>query len=124
MDTDTRWNRRDGGQQRLARDAGKVLLLAAALVFTGLNDAAAELSAIKMGWTYQIGFPEALNDPQNPRLGLSSGMNPYRVLASGGDGWYRLQRVVRHPNGGWVAPQGTPSVWVNMGYAYAIKELQ
>ena len=103
---------------------GALLLAVAALAVALPERAEADMTLLKMGWTYTIGFPEALADPQNSRWGITSGTNTYRVLASGGAGWYRLQRVQRHPNGGWVSPPGTPLVWVNMGYAYVIRELQ
>ena len=85
--------------------------------------AAQGFSVLKLGWTYDIGLPESLEDRENPALGLAAGVNTYRVVGYGGDTWYRLQRVHKHPRGGWFTPQGAKQVWVNIGYAYVINEV-
>jgi hypothetical protein len=85
--------------------------------------AAQGFTVLKQGWTYNIGLPESLHDKESPALGLASGINTYRVVGFGGDTWYRLQRVYRHPKGGWYTPQGAKQVWVNISYAYTIDEV-
>jgi len=102
---------------------GMALLAAGLWAGAPVSRAEAEgMAALKLGWTYNIGFPESLQDQENPKLGVSAGVNAYRIMGFGGDTWYRVQRVFRHPNGGWFTPPGAPSVWVNMGYAYSIQE--
>lgn len=98
-----------------------VLLLTVVLSLALPERANADMTLLKMGWIYNIGFPEVIQE-QGVRNGLAPGMNTYRVLSSGGVGWYRIQRVYRHKNGGWFSPPGTPQVWANLGYAYAIRE--
>ncbi len=93
------------------------------LVVSAPQTVAQGVSAIKLGWTYDIGLPESLQDQETPTLGLAAGVNTYRVVGYGGDTWYRLQRVYRHPKGGWYSPQGAKQVWVNIAYAYMINEV-
>ncbi len=82
------------------------------------------LSAIKVGWAYEIGLPDDLQDAKSPQLGLGAGVNAYRVLAQGGEGWYQVQRIRRHSNGTWYAPRGAKEVWLNLSYAYLVNELK
>ena len=106
---------------RLAGGAVLAVMLGAAVSVPQL--VAQGVSVLKLGWTYDIGLPESLQDRENPAMGLASGVNTYRVVGYGGDTWYRLQRVYRHPKGGWYTPSGAKQVWVNIGYAYAINEV-
>jgi|GEM_PF-5188872 len=117
------FQRRDGektttlSRALLALAAGVLPWIAAAP-----SAGAQEISVVKLGMTYEIGFPENLEDPVNPALGVAAGVNTYRIVSHGGDTWYKVQRVYRHPRGGWFTPPGVKQTWVNMGYAYVVRE--
>lgn len=81
------------------------------------------MTVLKLGWTYQITFPE-VTDPKMTGYNLpQGGTHIYRVLQYGGDQWYRLQRVYKKENGGWYSVPNTADMWVNIGYAFMIREV-
>jgi len=98
------------------------LAVAAAALGLFSSDALAQGNGIlRMGLTYNIAFPD-VQPGQLPINRVEPGMHTYRILAYGGDQWYRVQRVYKHPNGGWQSVPNTDDMWVNMGYAFAITE--
>ena len=82
------------------------------------------ITLLRLGWIYEIGFPEIAQASLEPGTGLVRGVQAYRVTAFGGQQWYRLQLVSRQPGGnGWYNPQGVPDVWVNLNYALWVHEV-
>jgi hypothetical protein len=122
-----KWTRKKGGCKMMTNFHGKTVRALACLVFASMAPVlpgfaqGTGLTALKLGWTYRIGFP-GLQDSANPGSGIAPGVYTYRVLAVGGDQWYRLQKVVKHPNGGWVSSQGSSGIWVNLSYAFWVQE--
>lgn len=101
----------------------KSLGMVAVGILTGMGTAVsvhAQGMNLKQGWNYAIGFP----DTTTPNSGVARGVATYRVLGTAGDQqWYRLQMIVRKPQGGWHVPPGTPEVWVNLNYAMWVQEV-
>lgn len=100
-----------------------ILGAAAVLLSAGTEAHAQGISVLKMGWTYAITFPEVADPQVSGYNRPEGGMHLYRVLQFGGDQWYRLQRVYKKPEGGWFSVPNTEDTWVNIGYAFSIREI-
>ncbi len=75
------------------------------------------ITLLRLGWVYAIGFPEDVKGSLVPTSGAVPGVQTYRIMAYGGEQWYRVQLVARQEGGGWYVPQGVGDVWVNLNYA-------
>ena len=102
----------------------KRLLLYASAALLGLaGTLQAQMTVLKLGWTYMITFPEVADPKVTGYNRPEGGTHIYRVLQYGGDQWYRLQRAYKKPDGGWYSVPGTEDTWVNIGYAFSIREV-